>query len=218
MKRSRRRVPGESSWTDEERAVLDRLSSPELIQVFLDETAYNTDPFYRAPRAVLRDRRAHCFDGAVFAAAALRRIGHPPLLLDMRAVRDDDHVIAVFRRGGRFGAVAKSNMVGLRYREPIHRDLRELVMSYFNDYYNLEGEKTLRSFSDLVDLRRFDARNWMFDDRIMEPISQRLDDTRHRELMTPAMIRALAPVDKRTYDAGLLGSDPAGLYQVKKPA
>jgi len=114
----------------------------------------------RSPRRVLRDRTARCREGALFAAAALRVNGHPPLLLDLEAVRDDDHVLAVLRDRGHWGAVAKSNYAGLRYREPVYRTLRELVMSYFEHYYNLQGQKTLRRYSRPVDHARFDGVRW----------------------------------------------------------
>src|SRR5690606_26443876 len=99
----------------------------------------------------------HCVDGALFAATALRRLGLPPLVVDLRADRDDDHVIAVFRRRGLWGAVSKSNFVLLRYREPIYRSLRELALTYFEFYYSIEGKKTLREFSRPLDLRTFDG-------------------------------------------------------------
>ena len=120
-------------FTREERAVFARLTTPAKIQRFLDsDIGYNKEPdgcTCWSPRLVLRHRAAHCMEGALFAAAALRQIGHPPLLLDLEAVRDDDHVIAVFRQRGCWGAVAKSNYSGLRYREPVYRTLRELVMT-----------------------------------------------------------------------------------------
>jgi hypothetical protein len=189
------------------------LRTPWAIQQFLDDTPYSTDPFYRCPRRVLADRRAHCVDGALFAAWALERLGHRPLVLDMRAVRDDDHVIALYRRGRTWGAIAKSNVVGLRWREPIYRDVRELVMSYFEQYYNTDGEKTLRSYTDPIDLRRFDATGWRTRDDDIEPVIVRaLDRARHHALLGAAAIRALAPVDERSYRAGLLGADAAGLY------
>jgi hypothetical protein len=90
-----------------------------------------------SPRRVLRERTAHCLEGAVFAAAALRVLGFPPLLLDLEAVQDTDHVVAVFRSRGHWGAIAKSNFSGLRYREPVYRSVRELIMSYFDGYINL---------------------------------------------------------------------------------
>ncbi|HEX8984762.1 MAG TPA: hypothetical protein VF767_05000, partial [Bryobacteraceae bacterium] len=120
---------------------LRRLKTPEKVQRFLDcEVGYNKEPggpTCRSPRRVLRDRVAHCLEGALFGAAALRVQGRPPLLVDLEAVRDDDHVLAVFRERGLWGAVAKSNYAGLRYREPVYRTLRELAMSYFEQYYNL---------------------------------------------------------------------------------
>ena len=109
-----------------------------------------------SPRRVLRERTAHCLEGAVFAAAALRVLGFPPLLLDLEAVQDTDHVVAVFRSRAHWGAIAKSNFSGLRYREPVYRSVRELVMSYFDGYINLRGDRTLRAYSRPVDLARFD--------------------------------------------------------------
>jgi hypothetical protein len=207
------RSDGPGGFTPEESARLDGLDSPARIQAFLDDTPYSTEPIYRSPRSVLRDRRAHCVDGALFAAAALHRLGHPPLVVDLRAVRDDDHVIALFRRGRHVGAVAKSNVVTLRYREPVHRGLRELAMSYFDLYYNLDGERTLRSYSLAVDLRRFDRLSWRTRDEAALTIVERLDAARHVELLTPAMIARLTPVDERSYRAGLIGADEAGLYR-----
>lgn len=191
-----------------------RFSSPLEIQAFLDATAYSDEPFYRCPARVLADRRAHCVDGALLAAAALRRLGEPALVLDLRAVRDDDHLVAPFRRRGFWGAVAKSNVVGLRYREPVYQSLRELVMSYFDAYYNLDGERTLRSYSDPLDLARFDHLSWETSDDPIEPIIiPALDAAPHHELLTPEMIAELAPVDRRSYEAGLIGANWNGLYK-----
>src|SRR5207244_139078 len=123
-------------FTHAERGIFRRLSTPEKIQRFLDhELAYNKEhggPTCRSPRRVLRDMTAQCMEGALFGAAALRMLGHPPLLLDLEAVRDDDHVLAIFRLRGHWGAVAKSNYSGLRYREPVYPTLREPVLSYFD--------------------------------------------------------------------------------------
>jgi hypothetical protein len=193
---------------------MQRLTSLAAIQAFLDATAYSDDKFYRCPQRVLVDNRAHCVDGALLAAAALRRLGDPPWIVDLRAHRDDDHVIAVFQRHGRWGALAKSNVVGLRFREPVYASLRELVMSYFEPYYNLDGERALRSYSDPLDLATLDHLDWERDDDVIEPqICRLLDELPHHELMTPAMIAALHPIDARSYEAGLLGSNPAGLYK-----
>ena len=195
---------------------MERLSDPAAIQAYLDGIPYSADPVYRSPRSVLRDRKAHCFDGAVFAAAALRRIGHAPLLVNMRAVRDDDHVIALFARDGHIGAVAKSNFVGLRFREPLFRRLRELMLSYFEDFYNVDREKTLRFYSVPLDLGRFDALEWETRDEAMDVIAARLDSSRHFPLITSRQDAGLAKVDERFYGAGLLGSNRAGLYKPRR--
>jgi len=202
-------------WTAAERRRIATLRSPREIQAFLDAIPYSADPFYRCPRRVLADRKAHCFDGALFAAAMLRRIGFPPLLVDTRAVRDDDHVIAIFRRHGCVGAVAKSNFVGLRFREPVFRSVRELVLSYFEVYYNAEGEKTLRSFSPPLDLRRFDDLQWETSDAHLGVIAARLDTIRHYPLLSLRTAAALIRVDERSLKAGMLGLDRSGLYKVK---
>ncbi len=146
-----------------EKAVLRKLSSPERIQRFLDEEiGYNQElkgETCYSPRLVLRERVAHCMEGALLAALALRCLGYPPLLLDLEAVRDSDHVLAIYRHKNHWGAIAKSDYSGLRSRQPLYRSLRELAMSYFEDYYNTSGERSLRNFSTrTVNLARFDSR------------------------------------------------------------
>ena len=145
-------------------------------------------------------------EGALLAAAALRVQGFPPLLVDLEAVRDDDHVLAVFRQRGRWGALAKSNYSGLRFREPVYRDVRELVMSYFEHYYNPLGEKTLRRYSRPVNLSRFDRIAWMTAEEDLWDIPYYLLDVPHITLLTPAMERRLNRMDRRLYDAGILGA------------
>ena len=117
------------------------------------------------------------------------------------------------RIGGRLGAVAKANFSGLRFREPVYRTPRELALSYFEDYFNDAGEKTLRAWSGLLDLRRFDPLRWMFDDAPLQFISDRLDALRHHPILTPALVRGLSRVDDRSRKAGRLGVDRAGLYR-----
>lgn len=208
-----RRSARHGCWTPAELAALGRLRDPAAIQAFLDGVAYGSEPFYRSPRRVVRDGVAQCFDGAVFAAAALRRLGQRPLIVDMRAHNDDDHVVALFRSGRGIGAVAKSNFVGLRFREPIFRTLRELVLSYFEDFYNVVREKTMRSYSTPLDLAAFDRLGWETNDGALEAIATRLDSARHFPVLTPRQAAALAAVDERRYTAGLLGSNPDGLYK-----
>jgi len=204
-----------SLWSEEEQAFLAQLNSPWKIQDCLDSIPYNTDQQTRSPRRVLRDNRAHCTEGAIFAAAVLRFHGHPPLILDLRAVNDDDHVVAVYKVQGFVGAVAKSNFSGLRFREPIYRSYRELALSYFELYFNTIGEKSLRAYSRPLDLNAFDSLSWMITEEDLAWIGQRLDALRHYPLIGEAMVQNLQPVDKRLYDAGMLGADPAGMYQAK---
>ena len=197
------------SFNPEERRVFARLRKPELIQRFLDEElGYNKEkqgPTCYSPRLVLRHQMAHCVEGALFAAAALRAQGFPPLVVDLEAVRDDDHVLAVFRRHGHWGAVAKSNYSGLRFREPVYRTLRELVMSYFEHYFNLAGEKTLRTYSRPVNLARFDLLGWMTAEEDVWFIPHYLARIPHIPLLSPAMVRHLSRMDARLMAAGKVG-------------
>ena len=199
----------DSAFTPAELAVFRKLNSPEKIQRFLDcDLAYNKEPdgnTCRSPRGVLRERTAHCMEGALFGAAALRMLGHPPLLLDLEAVRDDDHVLAIFRQRGHWGAIAKSNYSGLRYREPVYRTLRELVMSYFEHYYNHRREKTLRRYSRPVNLKRFDSMGWMTAEEDVWAIPEYLCEISHRPILASPQVSRLARVDDRLYAAGLVG-------------
>jgi hypothetical protein len=197
------------TFTAAERAVFRRLSTPEKIQRFLDyDLAYNKEPggpTCLSPRRVLRARIAHCMEGALFGAAALRMLGLPPLLLDLEAVRDDDHVLAIFRQRGLWGAVAKSNYSGLRYREPVYRTLRELAMSYFEHYFNLKKEKTLRNYSRPVNLRRFDSLGWMTSEEDVWPVPEYLCEIAHTPLLPPRLISRRRRADDRLFAAGLVG-------------
>ena len=198
-----------SLFTPAELRVVRRLDRPARIQRFLDDLKYNKEPngaTCRSPRRVLRDQTAHCMEGALFAAAALRQLGHEPLLLDLEAVRDDDHVLAVFRENGGWGAIAKSNFSGLRFRSPVYRTLRELAMSYFDVYYNLLGEKTLRGYSRPVNLRRFDKIGWMTAEEDVWAIPIYLCEIAHRPVASEAQIARLSRMDRRLFDAGLVGS------------
>lgn len=204
----------ETAFSRKEREILARLTTPHKIQEFLLGLPYSADDRYRCPRSVLRDRTAHCFDGSLFAAAALRYIGYRPLIVDMLPnERDDDHLLAVFRLNGFWGAVAKSNFSGLTYREPIHRTIRELVLSYFEQFYNVRREKTLRKYTLPLDLRAFDRLDWMGSDEHLDAIATRLDEVRAIPLLNRSMIRRLSPIDTRSYEAGLLGANWKGLYK-----
>jgi len=189
------------------------LDSPVKIQEFLDSIPYNTTKRTLSPLLVMKERIAHCMDGGMFAAAALRKLGHPPLIADLSAENDDDHIIAVFREGKCWGAIAKSNTTVLRFREPVYRTLRELAMSYFDMYYNLNGQKTLRSYSHTIDLSRFDERGWETTDVDLEYIGDYTYTVRHYPLITPTQAAKLSDVPKYLYDAGFSGADIDGLFK-----
>ena len=181
------------------------LKTPAGIQKFLDDLPYNLSFTARSPKKVLLDRTASCLEGGIFAAAALRVIGFAPLIFDLEAEQDTDHVVAIFKVRGHWGAVAKSNFTGCRYREPVYRNLRELAMSYFNIYFNLRGERTLRRYSRPVNLARFDNKNWMTTENPTWFIAEYLCDIPHIALLTPAMEKNLIRVDQRTMSGEMVG-------------
>jgi hypothetical protein len=198
--------------------VLHRLTTPAKIQHFLDnEIAYNQEPHGAtcySPSTVLRRRVAHCMEGALLAAMALRRLGYPPLLVDLEAVRDSDHVLAVYRVHGRWGAIAKSDYAGLRSREPVYATIRELALSYFEHYYNPAGEKTLRAYSRPVNLARFDrSLQWMTTLDEVWDIPGHLCEVPHARILTKPMERQLVRMDSRLYQAGRVGGVNQPLFR-----
>ena len=202
------RLRMDRQYTREELQQFRRLSSPERIQEFLDlELAYNKEPdgpSCRSPRRVLRDRVAHCMEGALMAAAALEQLGHPPVLLDLEAVRDDDHVVALYRQFGCWGAIAKSNYAGLRFRTPVYATIRELALSYFEHYYNPRGEKTLRTYSKPVSLGRFP--NWRTSEEDVWEVPTYLADLRHYPILPARANGVRFRMDRRLFEAGKVGA------------
>ena len=192
-------------FTPAELRKLRSLKNPYGIQRFLDDMPYHLDDTAWSPRLVLRENTSHCFEGAIFAAAALRANGYPPLIVDFEAEHDTDHVLAIYRVKGHWGALAKSNYTGCRYREPVYRSLRELAMSYFNIYFNMRRERSLRTFSRPVNLRRFDRQAWMTTDEPIWFIAYYLVEIHHYKLLTPSMAKRLHRVDDRTFHAECLG-------------
>jgi hypothetical protein len=203
-------------WNKEEIKLLKTLNNPDKIQAFLDSIDYNPNYECRSPRWVMKKRSAHCFEGALFAAVALQFIGYKPLIVDMLAVNDDDHVIAVFKEDGHWGAVAKSNFTSLRFREPVYRSLRELVISYFDFFFNIYGVKSLRSYSLPFNLTMYEPLNWATTDEDLEYIGDKIESLHHFPLVTKKMIRKLSKASDTMLKAGMLGSKPEGLFQPKK--
>jgi len=198
--------------TKSEARIVKSLATPGKIQAFLEGLAYTPDDEHRCPLRVLRKRIADCSDGALFAAAMLHCLGHRPLVVPLLTIEtDDNHLFAVYRRGKHWGAVAKSNFAGLRFREPVYRSLRELVMSYFEQYYSLYREKSLRYYTRPLDLGAFDKAEWMTSDETLEAIDERLSRGRRIPLLARQMIAGLSPVDERSYRSGTVGTDQTAL-------
>jgi len=206
-----------SQLSNQERAFMETLNSPFKIQAFLDEIKYPSGDENRSPLQVLRDEEAHCLDGGLFAATALQLIGFPPMIIDLQPEpeRDDDHVLALYRIDGFWGAVAKSNFNGLRFREAIFRTTRELALSYFEDFFNVLGEKTLRSYSRIIRLESFDHLNWMVNPAGVDAIERYLKRIKTRPLISPDQAQRLSPVSKRSFAAGTLGINLHGVYSPK---
>src|SRR5690349_8435807 len=192
-------------FTPSELRKLRSLKTPTGVQKFLDDLPYNLNYDARSPKKVLHDRVASCLEGGIFGAAALRVLGFPPLIFDLEAEQDTDHVVAIFKKRGHWGAVAKSNFTGCRYREPVYRSLRELAMSYFNIYFNLRGERTLRRYSRPVNLARFDHLHWMTTEKPTWFIAEHLCEIPHISLLTTSMKKDLTRVDQRTVRGEMVG-------------
>lgn len=192
--KKRRASAQDLGLTKAEFAVLRRLSTPAKIQSFLFRLKQNFEPkgdTCRTVRTVLREGSAHCIEGAMLAAAALWVHGEPPLLFDLRAVKDSDHVVALFRRRGHWGVLSKTNGPGLRYRDPVYRNLRELAMSFVHEYANKRDHKTLREYSRPFDLRRIDPKIWVTGEDDAWLVGEKLDEARHYRVMRRAQEKLL---------------------------
>jgi hypothetical protein len=215
MPRKRHATREDLGLTKAEFAVLRRLDSPQKIQAYLYRLKQNFEldgDSCQTVREVLRTRKAHCIEGAMLAACAFWVHGEPPLLLDMRAVRDYDHVVAVFRRHGRWGAISKTNGIGLRWRDPVYRTLRELAISYFHEYYNKRDHKTLREFSVPYDLRRMAPQIWVAGrEKHAWEVPDALDELRHFQLFSGRHLKAVTRRDEFERKVG-------GLLQYRRPA
>lgn len=189
---------------------------PIDIQIFLNGLLYNSEYVTSSPKNVFLKQKANCFEGALFAAAILRSIGHKPLIVDLVAENDDDHVIAIYKQNNCFGAVAKSNTTVLRFREPVYRSLRELIMSYFDFYFNTLGEKSLRSYSKPVNLSRFDKFDWMTTDDDLGFIGDYLYTIKHNKIAGSNSLRSLNTADDDLIKLCFSGSIQEGLFKPKR--
>jgi hypothetical protein len=182
------------------------LNTPRKVQDYLNSLVQNHEPegdTCLSPRRVMREKRAHCIEGAMLAALAFRLQGQRPLILDLESARHDfDHVVALFRQHGCWGAVSKTNHGVLRYREPVYKTIRELVLSYFHEYFDKDGFKTLRRYSSPVDLSRFDKRGWMTNEKDNWFVAQHLVEVKHYNLLTRSQVATLRKADAIEIEAG----------------
>jgi hypothetical protein len=201
-----------AGFTKDELEFFRKFKKPYDIQKFLNEIPYDAEAGTSSPKVVVHERKANCFEGALFAAASLRMLGYKPLIVDMIAHNDDDHVVAIFKHDDSYGAVAKSNTTVLRYREPVYRTLRELVMSYFDFYFNIHGEKSLRSYSNTVDLSRFDKQNWMTTEENLDFIGDYLNEIKHNKILSAKQMRSLNRADGDLVSLCFNGAIEDGVY------
>lgn len=190
--RIRRASREDLGLTPAEYRSLARLTTPEKIQAFVDAIPQNFEVGGQtclSVREVLRQQRAMCIEGAMVAACALWVNGEPPLLFDLKAKGDYDHVVAVYRRGRCWGAISKTNSIVLRWRDPVYRSLRELAMSYYHEYANRRHQKTLRSYSVPYDLRRMRPDEWVTNQKHCWDVGWALEAVRHFPVVTDRQLR-----------------------------
>lgn len=193
---------------------VDRVESPLHVQELLDATPYNAEERDRSPLNVLLDGQCHCLDGGFLAALLLSKIGHTPLVLDLTPEpgTDDDHVLALFRHEGRWGAVAKSNYVHLGYREPVYRDARELVMSYFEHYVNTRRERTLRGYTRPMDLSRHGESSWPWDEAAANRLYRKFYARKPIPLFPAAVAARFTPMREHVFASETLGTDMSWVF------
>lgn len=201
-----------SLWSENEINELKQLDRPYKIQEFLDNTEYNSTYETRSPKYVLTHKRAHCMEGAMFAAFCLELLGFPPLILDMQAFNDDDHVIAIYKVNGFWGAIAKSNFTTLRFREPVYKSLRELTMSYFDFYLNTLGDKSLRTYSLPYNLNKQNKLVWRTTENDLEEVGNNLNHIKHFKIINQSQIKNLEVAGDYLLKSSMIGANIAGLF------
>lgn len=201
-----------SLWTPEERRFLRSLSSPRKIQDYLDSLIYNPDDSCLSARYVMMTGEGHCLEGGLVAAAAFEMMGQKPLMVDLVAHDDDHHVLTVYRGLRGWGSVSKSNTVLLRSRTPIYRSIRELVMSYFDFYFNTNGALSLSEYSAPINLNRYNHWNWRTGDENLMEMGMSFAEEKHFVIATEAELRKEGRVSSAVKEACFLGADPAGLF------
>jgi hypothetical protein len=201
-------------WTPSEKKFLKALSTPEKIQTYLDDIVYNAVDDAVSPRYVMMTHDGHCLEGGLLAACALELQGHPPLMVSLMAEEDDHHVLTVFKTKTGWGSLSKSNTTLLRGRDPVYSSIRELVMSYFEFYFNVQGNKSLYAYSNPINLNNYNHWNWRTSDENLVGLGISFNDVTHYELVDHKLLKKLPKVRAKIKDACFLGADPDGLYQI----
>ncbi len=197
------------NYTIEELSLFRKLSTPAKIQDYLNSIPFNFDKgsYCMSPRAVIKNKKAHCAEGAIFAASVLEHHGHKPLILDLRSTEkpyDYDHVVALYKQDNFWGAISKTNHGVLRYREPVYKNIRELVMSYFHEYFLDTGVKTLREYSAPFDLSKYEKLDWRTFEGDISEVVEKLDEIKHYKILSPKQIKNLRKADKIEIEMGKL--------------
>lgn len=191
--------------TDTELAVFKKLTTPIKIQDFLDTFPINWETdgeTYYSPRKVLQEKKMHCFEGALVAAVALWLHSEPPLLLDLKAPKDVDHVVTLYKRNGYWGGISKTNHAVLRFRDPVYKTIRELALSYFHEYFdNATGKKMLRSYSKPFSVKKFGTA-WVTSEEDLDEIAEALDESPHFPIFPKENLRYVRPADQTERRAG----------------
>jgi hypothetical protein len=200
-------------WTPSEQKIFSVLNHPDKIQKYIDHFKYNPTDHASSPRWSMITQEAHCFEGALLAAAALEYHGGKPLLVDLIAEDDDHHVLAVYKTSTGWGSISKSNTTLLAGRRPFYDSIHELVMSYFDFYFNLKGRLSLYAYSAPINLNRFNRWCWRTSDYDLMEMGISFNNLRHYELVDKKKLKKLSPVPKKMRDACFLGADLEGLYR-----
>jgi hypothetical protein len=202
-----------NSWTHSEIKLLKKLNSPYKIQDYIFHLKYNPDSSTASPRVVMERKSAHCFEGALLAAAALEFHGERPLILDLVAHNDDDHVITLYKYKNKWGALSKTNTTTAGMRLPVYKSVRELVMSYFDFYFNTKGDYSLHKYSTPINLNRLNHYHWRTTNKDLITMGYELNKFTHIEILSKKELAQFPRAYKKTVDGTFFKSMKSGLYQ-----
>lgn len=200
-------------FSPSERRFLRSLNTADKIQAHVNSLIYNPTDHASSPRWVMITGEGHCLEGGMLAAAALELHGHKPLMVDLIAEDDDHHVLTVYKTATGWGSISKSNTTLLSGRRPFYKNVRELVMSYFDFYFNMKGQLSLYGYSNPINLNDYNKWDWRTTDNDLMEMGMSFCDRAHFQIISPSKIKKLSKVDKKLQEACFLGADPSGLYK-----